>query len=182
MALGNLGVCRADEIAAQNTLYSMGKQFCQIMAAQPKPHLLPASLAPPPNSIQWYPRGNLVIPAVPAGVDQLVFSDRIPLGYDGMIVAVTNGWNGTGFVDASGDITWRIKKDRVFVPYYEAIDTTLGNLSIPIDNIGQAIPLLSGQLVQYYVNFAVGSGARLNGTGRTICGCKGYIWPRDRVN
>lgn len=181
MNLGSLGVCRADEIEAQNTLNALGREFCQIMAARPVPKGLPAYIQPPRNATRWSPRGNLVIPVAPAGVDQLVFAERIPLGYDGVLMFVSNTWNGTGFVEAGGDITWRIKKDRVFIPYYDTITTTLGSLAVPSAVEGQGIPLLSGQLLQYFANFQAGSEGRLNVGGKTICGFQGYIWPRERV-
>jgi hypothetical protein len=178
----SLGVCRSDELEAQNTLRVMGQQFCQIMATRPKPKGLPPYIQPPRNSTRWFPKGNLVIPVAPAGVDQLVFSDRIPLGYDGVLMTVTNSWNGSGFVEASGDITWRIKKDRIFIPYYDTITSTLGSLSVPVDVVGQGIALFSGQLLQYYANFQAGSEARLNVGGKTVCALQGFIWPRERVN
>jgi hypothetical protein len=48
---------------------------------------------------------------------------------------------------------------------------------------GQELAHQSGwnKLVQYFVNFAVGSDARLNNTGATICAATGYIWPRVRA-
>ena len=176
----SLGVCRADEIDAQNALQTLGRDFCQIMAARPVPKGLPPYFQPPRNSTRWKPSGRLQIPVAPAGVDQLVFAERIPLGYDGVLIQVNNSWNGSGFVEGSGDITWRVKKDRVFVPYYEAITTTLGRLAVPPGE-GQGIALFSGQLVQFYVNFQAGSEARLNGNGLTLCSFQGFTWPRDRV-
>ncbi len=180
--LSSLGVCRPEEIDARNTLDNLAGLYCQIMAARPKPTGPPPYIQPPRNSTRWRPSASLAIPVVPAGVDQLVFSQRIPLGYDGLLIAVTNVWNGTGFVEASGDITWRIKKDRVFIPFFEAIDTTLGSQTVPFDVVGQGTALFSGQLLQYYANFAAGSEGRLNNGGQTVCALTGYIWPRERVN
>lgn len=180
--LSSLGVCRPEEIDARNTLDNLAGLYCQIMSARPKPTGPPPYIQPPRNSTRWRPFGSIAIPGVPTGADQLVFSERIPLGYDGILIAVTNTWNGTGFVEASGDITWRIKKDRVFIPFFEAIDTTLGSQTVPFDVVGQGIPLFSGQLLQYYVNFGVGSEGRLNAGGQTICALTGYTWPRERVN
>ncbi len=180
--LSSLGVCRADEIDARNTLDNQARFYCQIMASRSKPTGLPPYIQPPRNSTRWRPSGALAIPVAPAGVDQLVFSERIPIGYDGILIAVTNVWNGTGFIEASGDITWRIKKDRVFIPFFDEIDTTLGTQAVPFDVVGQGIPLFSGQLIQYYANFAAGSEGRLDGTGKTICALTGYTWPRDRMN
>lgn len=173
--------CQADINEARITLVNMGAAFCDIMAHRPRPHGLPAYVQPPRNSTRWTPTGSLVIPVAPAGADQLVFSERVPIGYDGILIAVTNLWNGTGFVEASGDITWRIKQDRRFIPYFDSIETTRGGLAVPFDVVGQGIALFSGQLLQYFANFQAGSDSRLNAGGQTICALTGYIWPREKL-
>ena len=182
MPLGNLGFCSSDLLQAEANLRSYTKAYCDIMSQRPRPHGLPPYIQPPKNAVRWQPRSQLVIPAGPeTGLDILVFQELIPLGYDGILVALTNIWNGTGFIEASGDITWRVKIDQRFIPYYDTILTTLGSLAVPFDIVGQGISLLSNQLVQYFVNFAVGSDARLNAGGQTICAATGYIWPRERL-
>ena len=182
MPIGNLGYCRSDVLVAEKAIKLFTKEYCSIMGAQKKPNELPAYIQPPKNSVRWQPRGSLVIPVIPAGVDQLVFSQTIPLGYDGILIALTNGWNGTGFIEASGDITWRLKIDQRFIPFFDTITTTLGTLTVPYDVVGQGIALLSGQTVNYYANFSAASIARLNAGGQTICACTGYIWPREVRN
>lgn len=173
--------CPADITEARNTLTNMASLFCDIMASRPRPQGLPAYIQPPRNSTRWTPTGSLVIPVAPTGADQLVFSERVPLGYDGILIAVTNVWNGTGFVEASGDISWRIKQDRRYIPYFDSILTTRGSLSVPFDVVGQGIALFSGQLLQYFANFQTGSENRLNAGGLTICALTGYIWPREKL-
>jgi hypothetical protein len=182
MPVGNLGYCSSDLLAAEGRIRKYSKEYCEIINTRPRPCGLPPYIQPPPNSVRWQPGKDqpLTIPAVPAGVDQLVFSERIPLGYDGILIALTNIWNGTGFVEGSGTITWRVKIDRRFIPFYDDILVSLGTLAVPYDVVGQGIQLLSGQLVQYFVNFAVGSGGVLNAGGKTICAATGYIWPRER--
>jgi hypothetical protein len=167
-------------MAAEAAIRSYTGGYCRIITSRPQPTGLPPYIQPPKNSVRWQPRASLAIPVAPAGVDQLVFGERIPLGYDGILIALTNVWNGTGFLEASGTITWRVKIDRRFIPFYDTIVTTLGSLSVPFDVVGQGIPLLSGQLVQYFVNFAAGSEMILNNNGLTICAATGYIWPRER--
>ena len=181
MPLGSLGFCQTDILNAEQRLRKFQADYCSIVLNRPKPCGLPPYIQPPKNAVRWQPVGDLAIPAVPAGADQLVFSERIPLGYDGILIAITNVWNGTGFVEASGDITWRIKQDRRWIPYYDSITTTRGTLSVPFDIVGQGIPLLSGQLLQYFVNFSAGSAAHLNAGGKTICALSGYIWPRETL-
>jgi hypothetical protein len=179
MPLGSLGYCRSDVLVAEKAIKLFTKEYCAIMGAQRKDKGLPAYIQPPPNSVRWQPRGSLVIPIVPAGADQLVLQQTIPLGYDGILISISNIWNGTGFIEGSGDITWRLQIDQRYVPFFDSINTTLGSLTIPYDVTGQGIALLSGQTVYYYANFAVGSNARLNAGGQTLCACTGYIWPRE---
>ena len=184
MPLGALGACSSDLLEAEANIRQFSRDYCDIMSKRAKPSGLPPYIQPPKNSVRWQPGKDrpLTIPVGPeTGTDLLVFAERVPLGYDGILVALTNVWTGTGFVEASGDITWRVQIDRRWIPYYDTILTTLGTLAVPFDVVGQGIPLVSGQLVQYFANFAVGSDARLNAGGMTVCAVTGYIWPRERM-
>src|SRR5271166_1413026 len=158
MPIGSLGYCNTDLLEAEAAIRRYTREYCSIMAERERPKGLPPYIQPPKNSVRWQPRGAFALPPGPeTGLDTLVFEDRIPLGYDGLLIQVTNAWNGTGFVEASGDIIWRVKIDRRFIPFFDSIQTTLGSLFVPYDVVGQGIPLLSGQLVQYFVAFAAGS-------------------------
>jgi len=184
MPLGNLGSCSSDILQAEAEIRQYTAEYCRIINGRPQPVGLPPYIQPPKNAVRWQPGkdATLTIPVAPAGVDQLVFSDRMPLGYDGLIVLLSNVWNGTGFVEGSGDITWRVKLDRRFIPDYDTILVSLSNLSVTAGEIvGQGIPVYSGQLVQYFVNFAAGSENRLNPGGKTLCAISGYKWPRERL-
>jgi hypothetical protein len=185
MPLGNLGACNTDLLQAEASIRAFTKEYCSIMNQRPQPVGLPPYIQPPKNATRWQPGKDkpLVIPAGPeTATDLLVWQEPVPLGYDGLLIALTNTWNGTGFVEGSGDITWRVKIDRRFIPFFGTIPITLGSLAVPYDIVGQGIPLLSGQFVKYFVNFAVGSDARLNAGGATICAATGYIWPRERYH
>jgi hypothetical protein len=175
----SLGVCQPDILAARAALRKREAERCRILAQCEEPSEPPAYLIPPRNNTRWQPRGSLVIPVAPAGVDQLVFSERMDLGYDGIITGLTNFWAGTGFIEASGDITWRIKKDRVFIPYFDTITVTLGSLAVPFVVGLEGIPVYSGQLIQYFANFQAGSEGRLTIGGKTVCAITGFKWPRD---
>ena len=184
MPIGSLGYCNSDLLAAEASIRSYTRSYCDIINNRERPKGLPPYIQPPKNAVRWQPGKDkpFTLPAPPeTGLDLLVFEDQIPLGYDGLLTQMTNIWNGTGFVEGSGTITWRVKIDRRFIPYYDTILTTMGSLTIPFDIGGEGIPLLSNQVVQYFVNFAVGSDAVLNLGGMTICSLSGYIWPRERV-
>jgi hypothetical protein len=175
-----LGICNSDLYEAEAIIRKQQSDYCRGMLARPKATGLPPYLAPPRNAIRWQPRGSFTLPAIPDGTDQEValVTPQVPLGYDGVLIGVTNIWNGTGFVEGSEVITWRIKQDRYYVPFFDTILTTLGSLAIPFDVVGQGIPLLSGQTLHYFVNFAAGSEMILNAGGKTLCALTGYIWPR----
>lgn len=110
------------------------------------------------------------------GVDHLVQSFLVPYGYDGVIVAPLNNYTGQGFEEGSGVLTWRIKLNMRWVKDYGNIQTSLGSTIQPYYNANSQILLLSGQLVQYFVNRQLGD-LTLNG-GRIICGLWGWFWPR----
>lgn len=165
---------------ATDNLVQYAKDYTAIINGRLKPEGLPPYIQPPKNAVRWQPRNDLTIPVLPASVDQVVLSERVPLGYDGILIALTNVWNGSGFVEASGDITWRVKIDGRFVPFFEAVTVSMGSLTVPFDITGQGITLLSGQLLQIFVNFLTGSEGRLNVGGKTICAASAYIWPRER--
>lgn len=110
------------------------------------------------------------------GLDHVVQSFLVPLGYDGIIAAPVNLYTGQGFEEGSGVLTWRIKINMRYAKDYGAITTTLGSLTQPYYNANAQIFLQSGQLVQYLVNRALGD-LTLNG-GRVVAGLWGWFWPR----
>lgn len=111
------------------------------------------------------------------GLDHVVQSFFVPLGYDGIIAAPVNLYTGLGFAEGSGDLTWRIKLNQYYARDYGAITTSLGSLAQPYYNAHAQIFLQSGMLVQYIVNRSVPSLGNLNG-GRIIAGAWGWYWPR----
>jgi hypothetical protein len=121
--------------------------------------------------------GSIPLPTSDYGVDQLVTSFRVPLGYDGCIVSIVQSYTGQGFQDGSGDLTWRIFLNQRPVKNYGNTEVQIGSLITPYNvNSGQII-LLSNQYVQYYVNVAASAAGNLNG-GRIVCALFGWWWPR----
>ena len=182
MPVGNLGSCSVDLLGAERNIARYTREYCSILNNRPQPDGLPAYIQPPKNAVRWEPgkRSPLTFVAPATGIDILVFEDRMDLGYDGLIISLPNVWNGTGFVEGSGVITWRWKLDRRFIPYYGTVLTTQ-SLAVPLDVVGQGIPVYSGQLLQCYANFAVGAEGTINNGGITIAMARGYKWPRERV-
>lgn len=179
--LGQLGSCSTDVLDAERYIRKYTAEYCSILGSRYRPAGLPPYIQPPKNAVRWEPGKDspLTFVAPATGLDLLVFENRMDLGYDGLIVSLPNVWNGTGFLEGSGVITWRWKLDRRFIPYYDDVLTSQ-SLNVPLDVVGQGIPVLSGQLLQCFVNFAVGAEAIINNGGMTICMARGYKWPRER--
>ncbi len=181
MPLGTLGACSSDLLGAEGSIRNYTKEYCAIINNRFQPAGLPPYIQPPKNAVRWEPgkRSPLTFVAPATGVDILVFEDRMDLGYDGLLISLPNVWAGTGFVEGSGVITWRWKLDRRFIPYYDTVLTSQ-SLAVPLDVVGQGIPVYSGQLLQCYANFSVGAEASINNGGMTIAMGRGYKWPRER--
>lgn len=130
----------------------------------------------PSTARRFQKTGSLVLPA-DDGADNLVLQFRIPIGYDAVLNMLTNVFTGTGFVDSSGDLTWRLKFGQWWVRDYGAVDITLGDITNPFPLIGGGLRAKSNQLVSYYVAVAAGAAARLQPDGRVICSVAGWIYP-----
>ena len=125
---------------------------------------------------------RLLVPAsipLPAddGADNLVLEYRMPVGWDGVIQHLSCRYTGTGFVDYSGDILWRLKVGERWIPGFEAVPTQLNELTKSYVDVGAYTRLLSLQFVRVYAAVAVGAAATLAG-GRIAAAITGYKYPR----
>jgi hypothetical protein len=130
----------------------------------------------PGQGKRFSPMNSIALASITPGVDTLVTSFRVPLGYDGVINYIVQNYTGQGFQEGSGDLTWRIQLNQRYVKNYGNTEMQIGTLTQggPTSPNSQII-LLSNQLVQYFVN--VSPTASLNG-GRIICALFGFWWPR----
>jgi hypothetical protein len=117
--------------------------------------------------------GSIATPAV--GADTTITTFTVPLGMDGVITRLSNGYTGPGFQDGAGDIVWRILIDGVAVQGYDAISVRLGDMNNPT-NIVPGIRVYSGQVVTFIVNNVTGllPAIATQCTGRL----GGYYYPR----
>jgi hypothetical protein len=120
--------------------------------------------------------GSLVRP-LDDGADYLVNSFLVPTGYDGVIITMTGVFTGVGFVESSGDLTWRLRIGRRYAKDYGNVQISLGDLRTPYAIHGGGIRIYSNQLVRQYINVAIGAGAWLDPKGRIICACTGWFYP-----
>lgn len=130
----------------------------------------------PRQGRRFHAVASIALP-VDDGLDYTVLSLRVPSGYDGIVIGVTNYFTGTGYVESSGDITWRIRADSHYVRNMGAISGTLGKPRKPSALKGAGYMMQSGQTWQYRVSITAGASLRLS-PGNIICGLNGWFWPR----
>lgn len=148
----------------------------EVLFNQPPKWPRPPWDEPPTDSQRFQKIGNLLLPA--DGTTNTIVTFNVPIGYDGILRSIVNEFAGTGFVEGSGDLTWRIQQGQRFVADYDAITDTLGNLTTPFAITGDGIRLVSGQTLSYLCVIGAGANARLNPAGRIICAFMGLFWPR----
>ncbi len=132
----------------------------------------------PKQAIRFNEIQSIVLPGIAQqGTNVVVLSHRVPLGYDGVIKGFVNQFTGTGFFEGSGDLSWRVSANRRWLKDYGNIQTTLGSLVYNQEAYGDGVRVYSNQLIQYFVNVAVGADARLQPDGRVICALQGWFYP-----
>jgi hypothetical protein len=136
----------------------------------------PPWLKMPLQGKRFSPVKSIPLPA-PTGVDVLVGSFLVPVGFDGVGVSVIFNYTGQGFQDGSGWITWRIQLNQHYVKDFSNIQTQIGSLQTPYNQNSGQILLKSNQLVQFWVNVSTSSAGNLNG-GRIISSLWGWYYPR----
>lgn len=135
----------------------------------------PPWIVMPPQGIRLQQTSAIALPGV-ENVDTPVVTFTMPEGYDGVITLHFQFYTGTGFVEFSGDLNWRISLNRWFVKDYGNMESSLGNLQTPIPLNRGGIRLKSNQKVVYSVNLGTGALGRLTG-GKVICGLFGWRYP-----
>lgn len=132
----------------------------------------------PPGAVTFNPDKAIPLPA-PAAVDVVVMSFRVPIGFDGIILAQYHGYRGAGtFIEASGDIIWRVRVNGRYL-------RDMGNMQLSIGSPQTLSPcpgglwVLSGNLVEYVVSAPNGTGSLpLPGQGFILTGLHGWFYPR----
>jgi hypothetical protein len=133
-------------------------------------------VAVPEQAVPFSKIGSVVTPAPIAG-DVVVAQERVPYGYDGLMMAFFTEYTGQGFEQGSGDIEWRIQLNMRFLK-------ELGNLPFALGSSVSPCPLtegqivLSGQLMRLIVNVPNLSGNIQVGGSRILGGLIGFYWPR----
>lgn len=126
----------------------------------------------------------LVSTAVPfTGLDVTVLTERVPVGYDGVISdivcnIIAPGGGAGGFVDGSGDITWRLEADNRFLRDMGNLKVQVGSLTAPSPVSRGMLRVYSHDLLKFVVNFAVGAEVRIDPAAFIVCSITGWYYPR----
>lgn len=127
----------------------------------------------PDGSVPFDEQFGVALP-VAFGVETVVLSFQVPIGYDGVIKAISNNFLGGGFVDFSGDIRWRILADGKPIRNFSNILANKG--TIAAGRIISPIRVYSGQVINYIVNHIANVGL----VGQVVCSLNGYIYPSGK--
>lgn len=126
---------------------------------------------------------ELVASITQDGTNQAILQFPVPVGYDGVIDTVVCGVtaNGaTGFIEGSGDVTWRLAADSISQPRYLRdmgnILYSLGSLTVPIPTPNSNLRVYSGNLVTFYA--AIPAVNPLTPTANIVCSCSGWFYSR----
>jgi hypothetical protein len=130
----------------------------------------------PDGGIEFYERGSIITPA-PAPLPTLITQFTVPSGYLGILYGILLHYTGTGFVDGSGDIAWRVKVGNGWA------SKGLGDCLFQLGTVGQCLNLTdyiavnSGQTVQVLVQVPNLSGNIQVGASRILATLQGWYYP-----
>ncbi len=115
------------------------------------------------------------------GVDNTIQSFTCPVGYEGALWAVAHGYVGTGYIEASGDVLWRISINGRYPRGFDSIPLQLGSHFGPW-SLPAPIRFGASETITYTVAVPNGS-AVATGAGNYVFGVlAGYIWPSRRTH
>jgi hypothetical protein len=119
------------------------------------------------------------------GLDVVVLQMPVPVGYDGVISDIVLNFGGSGFVEGSGDITWRVAADYLPVGGLQTGGRYLrdmGNVTTSIGSLTQPSPVPRGGLRVYSKDlvtiFCAIAPAATVANGNIIASLGGWNWPR----
>ena len=124
--------------------------------------------------------GNLAL-----DTDVAVLTTIVPIGYDGVItdfvcevVSSSGGPASGGFVEGSGQISWRLSADRRYLRDLGNIQVTMGSLIQPSPVPRGGLRVFSKNLIVFAVNVASATVAFLDPNARIVCSINGWWYAR----
>jgi hypothetical protein len=132
----------------------------------------------PAGAYTFNPDKAIPLPAT-AAVNVTVLSFRVPIGFDGILLAHYHAYRGGGtFVEGSGDIIWRVRANGRYLRDMGDMELSIGSPQT-LSPVPGGLWLHSGNLVEYVVSAPNGSGSLpLPGEGNILAGLHGWFYPR----
>jgi hypothetical protein len=153
------------------------KDCCRIPGLGAPVYDTPPWIAMPSNGIQFqqmFSQQTITFPF--DGSDTLLGSFQVPSGYDGVINRFVCNFSGTGHVDFSGDIAWRVLVGTRFARNLGNVTNTYGSFQtaflVPGSDI---IRLVSGQSILLFASIPASSPVA---GGQVSAGAFGWFYPR----
>lgn len=115
-------------------------------------------------------------PATGPGVNVAVGWVDVPIGYQCLIYGITLYYTGTGFVEGSGDIIWRVLAGSGWLKGYGNSLTSRGTPSQPFP-LSDHTRVNSGSRIWMAVEVPNLSGLIQVGTSNIICALQGWHYP-----
>lgn len=175
MALANLAAWHMQAIGNSGILAALpepGSSSPMGSAANPVGIFERPWLREPPGSVPFDETASAAVTATSA--DVVVLEIRVPQGYDGVILFVSNNvLNATpAFVPFSGALTWRILLNNKPIRNFGNILSEKG--TIYQGRQESPIRIFSGDLIQYTVTSTL--------AGTVVCSLTGYFYPSKGVS
>lgn len=158
----------AEERAARGALGGLGEET--------GPDFRPVSCHKVNLRKNLFERGKLLTPADGGAADHTVLEFWVPTGYHCSVLAYYALYAGTGFVQGSGDIFWRLRVGNAWARNMGNLPYAMGNSSGTI-TLGTAIQLASGDRVRFQVSVPNTSGLIQVGASYILCGVQGWLYP-----
>ena len=127
------------------------------------------------------PVASIIVSSITPGVDTPVLKMIVDTGYDGNlfdIVCQLTANGTTGFVEGSGDVTWRLRNNNHYVRDLGNILVSMGSLKSPGNLDDGGVRLYSGNVLTFLVNISVSGAGNLNPNAYVTCGLRGWMYPR----
>ena len=126
----------------------------------------------------FFERGKLLTPADGGLANWSVVQFTVPTGHFGLILGYYCNYMGTGFVQGSGDIVWRLRVGNAWMRNMGNLQFAMGSLSNPF-----SMPLMqlltSDDTITFAVNVPNTSGLIQVGTSYILCGLQGWYYPNS---
>jgi hypothetical protein len=122
----------------------------------------------PSGSEPFDEQATISIPNI--GDTAIVFSFKVPIGYDGVVKLLSCNLTVCGFTEGDGSIIWRLFVNNRAVRNFSNILVEKGTIQIPRPI--SPLRLFSGDIIQWRITNI--SSALVGGT---VCSLNGYIYP-----